>query len=68
MALHWLVLTVLPTLNNATKDGSRLAQAAAPLQYTPPGPHPGPGQVLYQSPYNMGYYKNQPAVFNKQYD
>jgi hypothetical protein len=48
---------------NAAIDMSGMAQAAAPLQYAPPGPPHGPGQVVYQSPYNMGYYQNPAPVF-----
>jgi hypothetical protein len=38
---------------NATMDMSGLAQAAAPLQYTTPGP----------SPYKLRYYQNPTPVF-----
>jgi hypothetical protein len=48
---------------NAIMDMSRMAQAAAPLQYAPPGPPQGPGQVVYQAPYHMGYYQNPAPVF-----
>jgi hypothetical protein len=44
-------------------DMSGMAQAAAPLQYAPPAPRHRPGQVVYQSPYNMGYYQNPAPVF-----
>jgi hypothetical protein len=42
---------------------SGMAQEAAPLQYAPPGAAHGPGQVVYQLPYNMGYYQNPAPVF-----
>ncbi len=48
---------------NAAMDMSGMAQAAAPLQYAPPAPPHGPGQVAYQSPYNIGYYQNPAPVF-----
>jgi hypothetical protein len=48
---------------NAVMDMSGMAQATAPLQYAPPGAAHGPGQVVYQSPYNMGYYQNLAPVF-----
>jgi hypothetical protein len=48
---------------NAAMDMSGMAQAAAPLQYAPPGPPPGSGQVVYQAPYHMGYYQNPAPVF-----
>jgi hypothetical protein len=48
---------------NALMDMSGMAQVAAPLQNAPPGPAHGPGQVVYQSPYNMGYYQNPAPVF-----
>jgi hypothetical protein len=48
---------------NAAMDMSGMAQAAAPLQYAPPGPPPGSGQVIYQAPYHMGYYQNPAPVF-----
>jgi hypothetical protein len=47
---------------NATMDMPGI-QAAAPLQYAPPGPPPGSGQVVYQTPYHMGYYQNPAPVF-----
>jgi hypothetical protein len=48
---------------NAAMDTSGMAQAAAPLQYAPPGPPQGPGQVVYQAPYHMGYYQTLAPVF-----
>jgi hypothetical protein len=55
--------TLYTSRPNAAMDMSGMAQAAAPLQYAPPPPPHGPGQVVYQSPYNMGYYQNPAPVF-----
>jgi hypothetical protein len=48
---------------NAVMDMSGMAQAAVALQYSPPAAAHGPGQVVYQSPYNLGYYQNLTPVF-----
>jgi hypothetical protein len=55
--------TLYSSRPNAAMDMSGMAQAAAPLQYAPPGPPQGPGQVVYQAPYHMGYYQNPAPVF-----